>query len=539
MDEVEKYQQEFFDESFKYIKKLNNSLLVIEKESDNKKSLNKAFRSVHSLKGMAAMMGYEKLAELTHKMESLLYDIRQGKLPLHKPVLDCLFTGLEYIEQLVFDIRTENNEKQNIKKYMHYVQQIIQGDFSVSFPDKDLEPAKKEAPLRKTENINSSGLQVTKDKLDKLMNKVQEQFLYQAYLQVVGTGHDIYQDLIQNLSEATDQLYEQLLQVRTLSAQELYSRLLPLVRSLSRKKNKKIKFRFEGANIRVDREITGELTTILIHLIRNAVAHGIEKPEIRKQRGKDSEGEISVQAAQDGDKINFRVQDDGSGLRIEEIARQAAQRGLVEPEKIKELTEQQKLDLIFEPGLSTASEVTEISGRGVGLDVVKNTVDKLQGEINLTTRVGAGTTFSVLLPCSRSYIRAYLFELNNRVFALPETEVRETIKAGPEDLEEICGRQVIVHQNTAVPLVVPGVCQDEKKFLDKFNDGSRFSLLIISRDSSLWAAAAEKILAQKNIIKISSGKQNIKLPELPIEYIGGVGLTADGETVLLYTGQQD
>ncbi|MEB3100803.1 chemotaxis protein CheW [Ferviditalea candida] len=327
-----------------------------------------------------------------------------------------------------------------------------------------------EATSKEKENlqpiVNSqktqSSIRVNVDRLEHLMNLVGELVIHQTRIhQVEHLLSQRYGDeAVEELEGITDQvsrvigdLQESVMKIRMLPIEQLFNRFPRMVRDLSQTLHKEVELVIEGKETELDRTLIEEISDPLIHLIRNAVDHGIEAPETRSKLGKHPRGLLKIQAAHEENQVVITIEDDGKGLDPHKLKSSALAKGIIGDEEAAGLTDQQAIQLIFRPGFSTASAVTEVSGRGVGMDIVKNHIEKLNGMIDIETELGKGTRFKIKLPLTLAIITGLLVKLNEQTFILPMSNVAEIVRIPQEQIETIKGQTVVVIRNQVIPLV--------------------------------------------------------------------------------------
>ncbi|MEO5367588.1 MAG: chemotaxis protein CheA, partial [Magnetococcus sp. WYHC-3] len=299
-----------------------------------------------------------------------------------------------------------------------------------------------------------SSVRVASDKLDELVNQVGELVIAQARLRQIIDLRVDDQDLVgvaEEISRLTENLRDSTMGIRMLPIGTLFSRFNRLVRDLSRELSKDIELVTQGDETELDKTVIENLNDPLVHIIRNSIDHGIETPAERKRRGKSPKGRVNLSAIHSGANVLIRIQDDGQGLQRERILDKAVQKGLVEPGV--QLDDSEVYALIFAPGFSTAETITNVSGRGVGMDVVRKAIDSLRGEIDVDSQPGQGTTLTIKLPLTLAIIDGFLVQSAGVQFVLPLSTVKECVKLTRQDVEGSHGRQIINIRNEIVPYV--------------------------------------------------------------------------------------
>ena len=306
-------------------------------------------------------------------------------------------------------------------------------------------------------------VRVDVERLDSLMNLVGEMVIDKTRLQQLGRELSARYDSdesVRALADAnahigriTDELQEEVMRSRMLPVENVFNRFPRMIRDLTREAGKKIDFVIEGKETELDRSVIEEIGDPLIHLLRNSVDHGIEAPADRKEAGKPEEGTITLSARHEENHIVISVGDDGKGIDVERVKAKAVTNGVISAEVAERLTLAESADLIFAPGLSTAEVVSEVSGRGVGMDIVKTNIEKLNGTVSISTELGAGTSIEVHMPLTLAIIRALLVKVDSRVFSVPLVSVRETLEVSAQKIRTVGGREVIKLRGDVLPLL--------------------------------------------------------------------------------------
>lgn len=649
--DVNQYLEVFVDESKEHIEELNNSLLEIEKNPEDKDLIDSIFRVSHTLKGMAATMGFSKLGELAHKMEDVLSEVRAGNLIIDTKVIDILLKCADMItdsinnveasgnegdintseviaelENLVGkkpDIETANIRKPNIANLSQldeYEKDVMEkalkdgfncykldiyviescilksarayvvfntldklGEIFKTIPSTDdiedekfddsftifiitkedkstitksvvniAEIEKCESTDLRVENINNASqdektkiikpdnikhknkkrkttktIRVDADRLDKLMNLVSELIIIKTRLFKIQTSlHDSDLDaIVEYLDRITTNLNDAVMKVRMVPVERVFNRFPRMVRDLSREVNKEIELKMSGEDTEVDRAVIDELGEPLIHLIRNSIDHGIEATEDRKKIGKTAKGTVYLRAFQAGNNVVIEVEDDGSGIDYDKVKQSAIKKNLVDADSAESLSEHDIVNFLFLPGFSTSKKVTDISGRGVGLDVVKNKIESMGGFIEVETKRNIGTTFSIKLPLTLSIIQALLITLGNEIYAIPLNSIKEIVNIDKKDIKVIQGSEIMMIRGDIVQLIklgevlgVPGYSLPE----------SKLTAVITKHGDKYFGILVDSLIGQQEIVIKSLGKYLAN-----IKSIAGATILGDGDVALI------
>ncbi len=453
---------EFFEDAIGHIDKLDSSLMEMEKYLGqgglDVELISDLLGSLHTLKGNSGMMGFDSLQQYVHNIEGIFKKLLEDGYGsgLTDEKLQKLFDAVAVMREALERLR------ENPKTEIDLTEQInALGETSAAEVGSPAPIAKSRSDSFRYIADKSNILKVDFGRLDHLLNLAGELIIHRTRLAMTSrifSELNLDKAVAYNLSEvtaeifkSTSQLQEAIMKVRMLPIRQVFQRFPRMVRDLSRERGKEINLVFQGGETELDKTVIDEIGEPLIHLIRNAVDHGIEGPDERLQKKKSSVGEITLSAAQEGNHIVITVADDGAGIDINAVRAKAAK--VYPVEFVSGLSDQDATELIFEAGFSTAKKVTEVSGRGVGLDVVKKGVTKLGGSIDVNNRPGLGTAFTIKLPLTLAIISALMVKSGRSLYALPLSSVVESVKLNPEDIKTISGDEVIFLRDRVLPLV--------------------------------------------------------------------------------------
>lgn len=361
--------------------------------------------------------------------------------------------------------------------------------------------------------------------LDRLMNLVGELVITKGRLEQIAErlGDRELLETLSTLSRLLTELQDEIMEMRLTPVAEVFNKFPRMVRELARKMGKEVEFIVEGADIEVDRTILDKLGDVLVHLLRNAIDHGIEPPEEREKLGKPRAGRLELIARRERSHVEIIVRDDGRGIDPEKIKRKAIEMGIITPEQAAEMGDEEAINLIFVPGFSTKDDVTDVSGRGVGMDVVKDIVKSLNGTISVQSEVGKGTTFILKLPVSMAIIQALLIEVQGEIYAVPINNILESIEIKRKNLKSIGGKDVIVLRGEIIPVIMlhelfglPIVEKDE------------FPAIVVDLGPQKVAIGVDQLLHKKDIVIKSLGKMLSN-----IRGFAGATILGDGSVVLI------
>lgn len=448
VDEDEK--QIFIIAASQHLSTIRDSLEGLKKDPSSFDLVNAIFRAIHSLKSSSDYMGFSEIKELTQHQEEILRKIREEKIPLTLDILSLFEEGYQYLVNLVEGIKKRKKSHPDIQKFLGRIKSILKERKKTQILQDSSFKQDKEY-LRKKEVVEKT-IRVPEAKLDLLMNLVSELVINRSAFfsisQRLDTGYDISQlakemkEATQTMRRITGELQATVTDLHMLPIKTLFDRFPRLVRDISRKKGKQINLEIKGEETQLDKMMIEKMNDPLIHLVRNAIDHGIEPPQERETKGKPARGTIKLSASQEGESVIIQIEDDGRGMDPDLIRQIAVKKGIIDEEKAKILDRRQCLELIFLPGFSTATKVTDISGRGVGMDVVKDTVKKLKGEVEIYTELNQGTRFVIKLPLTMAIVNVLLIEVADQLFALPLSSIKETLRISMNEINKIIKKEI-------------------------------------------------------------------------------------------------
>ena len=645
--DVSQYLDMFIEESKEHLQACSEQLLALEDNPDDLAIVNEVFRAAHTLKGMSATMGYEDIADLTHKMENVLDAIRNSKISVTTEILDVVFEAVDDLELMVQDIEAGGDGKKDVSKLVdtlnrieagqpldlvvqaaptieeasvevvtssgiHYdefeltvisqsseqgfnaleitvtlrddcllkvvrvfmtfeileksgeviktvptVEQLENEEFDQDFTivllthesaeelkakvmkvseiedvhithitdeyvqkykqlalvKNEVEVAVEKTPVtavakvekvKDTSNSNKT-IRVNIDRLDILMNLFEELVIDRGRLQSIASElhNPELNESVERMTRVSGDLQNIILNMRMVPVETVFNRFPKMVRQLARDLNKKIELDIVGAETELDRTVIDEIGDPLVHLIRNALDHGIEMPDERIAKGKPEVGTVTLRAYHSGNHVFIELEDDGAGVNRERVVAKAIERGIISEESADSLTNKQVAELILASGFSTADAITDVSGRGVGLDVVKNTIESLGGHISIDSTEGKGSLFQVQLPLTLSIISVMLVELDKEIYAIPLSSIIETAIIQKTDILNAHNQPVIDFRGTIVPLV------DLKDIFEMKNrsdaEDELQSIVIVRKGESLAGLVVDSFIGQQEIVLKSLG----------------------------------
>lgn len=457
---------DFILESREHLTSVEQLILTLEREPANADAINSVFRGFHSIKGLAGFLEFASIQEVSHEVETILNLVRDGKLVITTPVTDRILESVDYLSRAIMDIEAGAPcvPLPGHERLLEGVRSLAGGSSEVLETDKpqaaeiktDLEdpPGSPEAGTEPQTHLDTEGVRpaaateslsvrVDTGKLDYLVDMVGEMVIAQSLVQhnhtAGGTTDSRLQRDLAQLARITSEVQKTAMAMRMVPIGQLFQRAVRQVRDLSRKVGKTAELATRGEDTELDKTIAEKLADPMMHMVRNAIDHGIEPPEVRKAAGKPAQARITLAAYHQGGQIVIEVSDDGRGLNPETILAKARQQGLAD--ESAHLSESEIFRLILEPGFSTADKVTEISGRGVGMDVVHRQVEKLRGRIEIHSELGQGTTFLLKLPLTLAIIDGLVVTVGHHRYIVPIFAVNEMFRPASESIFTIQNRR--------------------------------------------------------------------------------------------------
>jgi two-component system chemotaxis sensor kinase CheA len=447
----------YLEDAREQIATLDAALLRLEREGESGELAASVLGPLHTLKGNSGMIGFTGIKDFVHRLEEVFARARDGALALDAAVIDRLFEAATALRSAVESAAAAGREQQDLSAAQAAIAALVA---SGSGPAKPLAaPGAKLAEAAPLALARSSMVRVDFAKLDQLLNLVGELIVHRTKLHELarqiaevlpGVGPELL-EAVQRVSSASTQLQETIMDVRMLPVRHVFERFPRLVRDLARQQGKAIELVLQGEDTRVDKAVIDEIGEPLVHLIRNAIDHGIEPPAVRTAHGKPRTGTLLLSAAQESSQVVITLVDDGAGIDAAAVRAKAIERGVLQPGET--LSDRDAIQLIFSEGFSTASSVTDVSGRGVGLDVVVRSMERLNALIEAETIPGAGTKFTLHLPLTLAIITVLMVETGGEVYALPSSAVVESLRYPKRELVRMNGRDTLRVRDRIVPML--------------------------------------------------------------------------------------
>ncbi len=499
--------QDFLEDATGHIDNVETALLEMEKcvaaGSTDKQHLLKMLGSLHTLKGNSGMMGFSPLQTYVHQLESVLKPVSEGSALLTMELVEACYTAITVLRGALQRLAIDPAAELDLSSETADLETLDSGEI-VPFT-----AIPSQGDLRDDTGYitrKSGTLKVNFEKLDDLLNLVGELVIQRTALLSLESRFkaaavdrallQAFNETCQSLGKTANDLRDAIMKVRMLPIKAVFQRFNRLVRDLSQSHGKEINMVFEGEETELDKTVIDEIGEPLLHLIRNAVDHGIESPAERRDAGKPSAATLKLSACHESNNIVIKVTDDGRGLSAEKITASALVKGLLDNEEARRLNEQEAFQLLFLPGFSTCSRVTETSGRGIGLDVVKKAVTSLNGTIDIATVAGRGTEFTIKLPLTLAIIQALLVEVSGETFAIPLTGVLESLRLDSAVIHRVAAGELINLRDRLLPIVRLnnsfGLVQVER--------GDMEYVVIVGSGEKRGGIVVDRLLGQQEIV---------------------------------------
>jgi two-component system, chemotaxis family, sensor kinase CheA len=549
------YREIFLAEALENFTEMNRLLTVLEKNVNDGKAVQALFRITHTLKGNATGMGFDKIAEMAHVLEDFFGEVREGRLELGSEIFTSVFKAADVLGELIQAIKTPKDVKyRGIKTKLEvFIRSAKQTAVAHSEPQTsiqapvrveeeyavntatagDVEADDATAGESETTNVSFSDLvQVPVKKLDNLLNLVGELIIERD--RIIASGAHSSNEY-SRLNRISSDLQYSVMDVRLVQVGFLFNKFHRIVRDASSKEGKRVSLKLEGTETEIDRNILQVISDSLIHLIRNSVGHGIEKPEVRKQKGKVEEGTVTLSASSESDTVIIKIKDDGAGINPERIKQKAIEKGLITAQDASQMSDRDLTMLIFEPGFSTMDSVTAISGRGVGMDVVKKALDSIGGTVQVDTMLGEGSIFTLSLPSSMAVKSTLLFDLDNQTYAIPLSYTESVISIYKSEIHKAANGLIAVHLGNTIHIVflsdlfARSVGKSKEKYasFDLLHPEQKLEIVVVSFNGKRIGFIVDKLLQQKEIVE-----KPLRKPFDSISYLSGVTILGNGNVCL-------
>jgi len=564
-DEMEEIINDFVTETQEMLDGLDEKFVQLEKDGSNTDLLNEIFRGVHTIKGAAGFLGFNQIVDVAHKTENILKKLKDGLMAPEPAVMDVILRAVDLLKVLLEHVRTRDGKEEDISAIIAELDAVNEGEpappatpepvagapedgdkVHEGMPEPQPAPPgedtrkEQQSPPRseetKKERATEQTIRVDVERLDTVLNLVGELVLGRNRLmKLVSRLEAIYpsDEITADIAEAmafmdvtTTDLQLAVMKTRMQPVKKVFSRFPRMVRDLSRTRGKEVELVIHGEETELDKSIIEEIGDPLVHLIRNAIDHGIEPPEEREKTGKTRKGTLTLAASQQGNHIVLSISDDGRGIDTDRLRTKLQEKGMLSAEEAEAISDTELLEYIFMPGVSTASAVSDISGRGVGMDVVKTNIGKLNGYIDIRTEKGKGTTFNIKLPLTLAIIQVLMVEVRGNIFAIPLSTVIETLREESSDIYTVKGQEVIKLRGEVIPVVRVG---DVLGLGMKTGNGAgKVYLVVVAVGERKFAVLVDRLHGQEEVvIKSIEGRVSAS------DGIAGATVTGDGQVVLI------
>ncbi len=556
-DEMDEIINEFIVEAEEILEGLDPLFVELEQRGQDAEIINEIFRGMHTLKGAAGFLGFQNIVEVAHRAETILKKLREGEMEISPEITDAILKATDVLRILVDHLKRKDEVKEDINPVLSLLDSVLSKEYAPKReePKEETESSEetteerqieeKEKTVKTEETFSQPQKEREKEKevatlrvdvvrIDKVMDLAGEIVLARNRLlnlanklETKYSGDENVESLIETISfldRVTSDLQLAVMKMRMQPLQKVFVKFPRMVRDLARQLGKELELEIKGEDTEVDKSVIENIGDPLVHIIRNSIDHGIEFPQERISKGKPEKGKILIDAYQKGTQIVIDIIDDGRGIDVEAVKAKAITKGLITLEEAEKMSEDALINLIFLPGFSTKDVSTEVSGRGVGMDVVKSNVAKLNGYVEIFTEKDKGTTFRISLPLTLAIIQAMMIQVAEEVYAIPQSMIEETLRVHVSQLKEVSGQRVLTVREKVLPvfvlndlLGVYGSTETDKKYI-----------LVASVGERRFCIAVDAVLGQEEIvIKTING--------IDSEACGimGATITGDGKVVLI------
>lgn len=525
----EQYKALFLADALQNFEELNKHIVALEKKHTDKQAINSIFRIVHTLKGNAMGMGYDAIANLSHVMEDLMGEIKSGNIEVDSDLFSSLFRACDKLGALIkaletnervsyLGIRTKlevllknRREEQNQGQSDQESTKTEPTEAEASTgPAKPIEPDVEE--LDTDEITFADVIQIPVKKMDELMTLVGELIIEKDRL-IANNKTMERRSQFEGLQRISSNLQYAVMNARMVQMGFLFNKFHRIVRDAAVIEEKEVSLVLKGTHIEIDRNVLKAMGDSLIHLVRNAVSHGIEVPARRKDLKKPKTGIITLDASYEKDNVVIEITDDGQGINASDIRKKLVEKDMLSAAAAEGLSEDDVIRQIFQPGFSNAAKITEISGRGVGMDVVKKAVESVGGQVIIDTKIDKGTTIKLILPSSLALKGALLFQLGDHEYAIALSYTEAVVALQKSDIHKVSSTLMARYQEESISIVFlndlinleslaeandPGVLQ---RSFDQVNPQDKLDTIVVSFAGKLTGIVVDRLLYQKEIIE--------------------------------------
>ncbi len=542
--------REFLVESHENLSRLDQDLIELELRPKDAGLLASIFRTIHTIKGTCGFFSFSTLEKITHQAETLLSQLRDGKRELNPALVSLILETVDATRKVLASIEASGKEGpdlyEDLTERLRLEAQCLEGPESQSGPHELPEAAlglhragsspdhpnsaKVEDDIAKSSAILDANIRVGVVHLDKLMDLVGELVLTRnQILQFNAEREDpALNATSQRLNLITTELQEGVMKTRMQPIGMVWNKLPRVVRDMAVALGKQIRLEMEGADTELDRTIIEAIKDPLVHLVRNSCDHGIEPPDARISAGKSAQGKLTLRAYHEGGQVNIEIGDDGTGIDVVQVKQKAIEKGLLRPEQAEKLSDREALNLIFQPGFSTAQTVTKVSGRGVGMDVVKSNIEKIGGVVDISNRPGEGSTVKLKIPLTLAIIPGLIITSGGERFVIPQVSLLELIRlegdSSEKHIEQVHGTPVYRRRGSLLPIAylnrVLGLEPEER--------ADAVSIVVLQAEDRQFGLVVDGINDTQEIVVKPLGKQLKGLTEY-----AGATIMGDGRVALI------
>ncbi len=565
-DEMKEIIDEFIVEAYDLAEKAIQDIIAIENNPDDE-IINSIFRAVHTIKGTSSFLGFGTLSTLAHRSEDIFGMVRKGNLKPDHEVADALLEALDLIKTLLDDIKETGAEaadtsatitkledlaKPDRKKLGEILVEeniVSSGELTDALKKQEEQPDKKLGEILVEEKVITDGqlkdlltkqkvhkeeqtIRIEVKKLDELMNLAGELVLGKNRLILLNSlvkKNETKNSVLDNLADVTNyiemvtnELQLSVMRARLVPISKLFNKFPRLVRDLSAEFGKEIDLTMDGEGTELDRSLIESLHDPLIHIIRNSVDHGVETPADREKKGKHGKGSLSLKAYNEGNNVIIEIFDDGKGINVEAVREKAREKGLMGDNELNSLSPRDTMNLVFVPGLSTAKKLSSVSGRGVGMDVVKTNIEKMNGQVSIDSEEGQWTKLTLRLPLTLAIMRALIVRVLDELFAIPLNTVTELVKREESLVRSVDKKEVLVLRDRVIPVV------DLARVFSRSEGDEDKYIVICNIGEKTIGIKARAVEGQEEVVIKPLGEflGNIK-------GIGGATIRGDGKAILI------
>lgn len=527
----QEYREIFVAETQEDYDFLCTHIVTLEREPKNEAVIDEIFRILHNLKANSKAIGYVELSRLAHNLESIFGQIRDGQLEFSGNLIKLSFKGVDIIGDFLEKIKTNEFSRFPEGSLEHYFT-LLEKAQAGELDRIDVNEIDQTAPA---EQLSFSELiHIPIRKLDYLLNLVGELMIDRE--QVLNISKTLESTELKNISShlyrISNEIQQSVMDARLITIGYLFNKFPRVVRDVAQAEGKKVQLKISGEEIKIDRNILQLITDSLMHLVRNAINHGLEKPGTRKKAGKPEMGTIWLKASGERDMVLIEIIDDGRGIDVEKIKKKAVEEEFLTQEEVEEMKDREIIEILFEAGFSLSNEVTEYKGRGVGLDVVKTDVNDVGGRVSIESESGKGTTFKLFLPTSIAVKAALLFVVNKGHYAIPLLHIDQVVKVQKDELHRLGNSYMIDINGVTIPVfeLKPVLSVDwvREETADNLTLPALAEVVIISHNNRKVGLIVDKLEKQQDIVV-----KQLNKPVNNINLYSGVTLLGSGEVCLV------